>query len=168
MYYELTVTQFSKMLENLAAWLDQAAAHADAKKFDPEVLLGSRLAPDQFNLMRQIQIACDNAKAGAARLAGKDAPAHADEEKTLADAKARIAKTVAYLKTFSPSDFSGAAERKISMPRWSGKHLTGHDYALQYLTPNFFFHVTTAYAILRHNGVELGKKHYLGTLPFKE
>jgi hypothetical protein len=167
MLYDITVTQFTKTLQNLGQCLDKAAAYSDAKKFDAQVLLGSRLAPDQFHLLRQIQIACDTAKTGAARLTGKDAPAHEDSEKTIADAKARIEKVVAYLQTFSAKDFAGADERHVSQPRWQGKYLTGHEFALQHMMPNFFFHATTAYAILRHNGVELGKKDYLGPMPFK-
>ena len=168
MFHDLVVTQFTKTLQNLGACLDKAAGFADAKKIDAEVLLGSRLAPDQFNLLRQIQIACDTAKTGAARLTGKEPPAHEDREKTIADAKARIEKVVAYLQTFSAKDFEGAEARQITQPRWAGKYLTGREFAMQHLIPNFFFHVTTAYAILRHNGVDLGKKDYLGPMPFKE
>lgn len=168
MLYELTITQPAKMLHNLSLCLDKAAAFADTKKIDTEVLLGARLAPDQFNLMRQIQVACDTAKAGAARLTGKEAPAHEDNEKTLADAKARIAKVIAYLQTYLAKDFAGADERRITTPRWGGKSLSGHEFALQHMTPNLYFHIATAYAILRHNGVELGKKDYLGPMPFKD
>ena len=167
MLYDLTITQLSKTLQNLGACLDKAGAFADARKLDRTALLGSRLAPDQFNLLRQIQIACDTAKNGVARLTGKDAPTHEDNEKTLADAQARIAKVVAYLQTFTPNDFAGAQARHISQPRWAGKYLTGHEFALQHMLPNFFFHVTTAYSIMRHDGIELGKKDYLGELPFK-
>jgi len=168
MLHALTITQFTKMLQNLSACLDKAAGFADAKKFDAEVLLHSRLAPDQFHLLRQIQIACDTAEGCAARLTGKDAPAHEGTEKTLADAKARIEKVIAQLQTYSEKDFAGAEGRRVSQPRWAGKYLTGSEFALQHVIPNFFFHVTTAYAILRHNGVELGKKDYLGPMPFKE
>lgn len=168
MLYELTITQFTRMLKNLNQCLDKAAAFADAKKIDSEVLLSSRLAPDQFNLMRQIQIACDTAKVGAARLTGKEPPSHPDDERTLADAKARIEKVVSYLQTFSAKDFAEAEERHISQPRWGGKYLTGKEFALMHLTPNLYFHITTAYAILRHNGVDVGKKDYLGVMPFRE
>jgi hypothetical protein len=168
MLHALTITQFTKMLQNLSACLDKAAGFADAKKIDAEVLLNSRLSPDQFHLLRQIQVACDTAKGCAARLTGKDAPAHEDNEKTLADAKSRIEKVVAHLRSYSEKDFAGAEERRVSQPRWAGKSLTGREFALQHAIPNFYFHVTTAYAILRHNGVELGKKDYLGPLPFKE
>ena len=168
MLHDITITQFTKTLQNLAQCLDKAAAFSDAKKLEPHVLLQSRLAPDQFALLRQIQIACDTAKTGVARLTGKEAPTHADDEKTLADAQARIAKVIAYLSEFSAKDFAGAEQRHVSQPRWAGKYLTGYEFALQHLIPNFFFHVTTAYAILRHNGVDLGKKDYLGPMPYKD
>jgi len=112
MLHDIVIIQFAKMLQNLNLCLDKAGAHADAKKFDATVLLGSRLAPDQFALLRQIQIACDTAKSGAAQLTGKDAPAHEDSEKTLPDAKARIAKVIEYLRTFSAKDFAGAETRR--------------------------------------------------------
>jgi len=167
MIYEVSIVQFSKMLKNLSAILDKGAQFAEAKKFDNEVLLQSRLAPDQFNLIRQVQIACDTAKLGASRLTGKEAPAHEDKEKTLADLKTRIEETINYLSTFKPEDFNGAMERKVSTPRWEGKYLTGHDYFVHHMLPNIFFHITTAYSILRNNGVDVGKKDYIGELPFK-
>jgi len=168
MLHDTVIIQFAKMLQNLSLCLDKAAAHAASKKFEPTVLLGSRLAPDQFTLLRQIQIACDTAKSGAAQLTSKDAPTHEDREATLDEAKARIAKVIEYLGTFSAKDFAGAEARRISQPRWAGKSLSGSQYAQQHLIPNFYFHVTTAYAILRHNGVDLGKKDYLGPMPFQD
>ena len=168
MLHDITITQFTKMLQNLSQCLDKAAAYCSAKKVEPEVLLGTRLAPDQFHLLRQIQVACDTARTGVARLTGKEAPALPDNDVTLADAKARIEKVIAYLQTFSANDFAGAAERHVSQPRWAGKYLTGHEFAVQHMIPNFYFHVTTAYAILRANGVDLGKKDYLGAMPFKD
>lgn len=168
MYYELAVTQFVKMLQNLSLILDRGQELAVAKKFDVEVLLNSRLAPDQFNLIRQIQIACDTAKLGASRLTGKDAPAHNDSEKTLPELKTRIEETITYLKSFKAEDFNGAAEKHITQPRWEGKYLTGHEYLVQHMIPNLYFHVTTAYSILRHNGVDVGKKIYLGEMPYKK
>ncbi|HEX2678901.1 MAG TPA: DUF1993 domain-containing protein [Polyangiales bacterium] len=168
MLYQIAIVQHSKMLQNLSACLDKAAAYAETKKFSPDVLLQSRLAPDQFALLKQIQVACDHAKAGAARLTGKEIPSHSDDEKSLADAKARIAKVVAYLQTFSASDFAGAEERRITNPRWGSKHMLGADYACEHLIPNFFFHTTTAYAILRHNGVDLGKGDFLGAVTLRE
>jgi hypothetical protein len=169
MFYELTVVQFSKALNNLNAILDKGAAYAESKKFDVSVLLNSRLAPDQFNLIRQVQIACDTAKLGVARLTGKvdSAPVHPDTETTLAELKARIQSVLDYLASVNPEDFEGAAERHISQPRWEGKYLTGTEFAIQHAIPNIYFHVTTAYAILRHNGVDVGKKDYLGSMPYK-
>lgn len=169
MLYDLTVVQFSKMLNNLSAILDKGAAYAEVKKIDVGVLLNSRLAPDQFNLIRQVQIACDTAKLGVARLTGKveAAPVHPDTESTLPELKARIQSVLDYLATFSPSDFADAKERSISQPRWEGKYLTGYEFAIQHAIPNIYFHVTTAYSILRHNGVEIGKKDYLGPMPYK-
>ncbi len=169
MLYDLTVLQFSKMLNNLSALLDKGAQQAEAKKFDVSVLLNARLAPDQFNCIRQVQIACDTAKLGVARLVGgvETAPVHADTETTLPELKARIESVLAYLASVQPSDFDGAEERHISQPRWEGKYLTGLEFAIQHAIPNLYFHVTTAYAILRHNGVDLGKKDYLGAMPYK-
>ena len=166
MLYEMTVPQFKKMLLNLSRVLDKGAKHAEAKKFDVEVLLGSRLAPDQFNFIRQIQSVCDTAKLATARLAGHDAPVHEDNEKTLPELKARIEKVIAYLDGFTVRDFAGAEERRITTPRWEGRYLTGLEYATQHAIPNFYFHFTTAYSILRHNGVDVGKKDYLGEMPF--
>lgn len=169
MLYELTVVQFSKMLGNLNAILDKGAAFAETKKIDVSVLLNARLAPDQFNLIRQVQIATDTAKLGVARLTGKveSAPVHADNETTLPELQARIQSVLDYLAQFSPSDFADAAERRVSQPRWEGKYLTGHEFAIQHAIPNLYFHITTAYAILRHNGVDVGKKDYLGQMPYK-
>ena len=168
MLYDITITQFSKMLHNLSLILDKAAAYADAKKIDMEVLFQTRLAPDQFPLIRQIQIACDTAEGGAAKLTGKEAPAHEDTELSLADAKARIEKTIAYLQSFSEADFKDAVARRISQPRWKGASLSGQEFALQHMMPNLYFHVATAYAILRSNGVDVGKKDYLGPMPYKQ
>lgn len=168
MLFEITVPQFIKMLHNLSLIMDKATVHSANKKFEMEVLLNSRLAPDQFNFIRQVQIACDTAKLGAARLAGKEAPKHEDTEKTLPELKARIESTIGYLNSFKPEDFSGAEARHITQPRWEGKYLTGFEFAAQHVLPNIYFHVTTAYAILRHNGVDIGKKDYLGELPYKK
>jgi hypothetical protein len=169
MLYDLTVVQFSKMLGNLSAVLAKGEQFAAAKKADMSVLLNSRLAVDQFNLTRQIQIACDTAKLGVARVLGKDAtaPKHEDNETTLAELQARIQAVRDYLAGFSEADFAGAAERKVTQPRWEGKYLTGYEFVVQHAIPNLYFHVTTAYAILRHNGVEVGKKDYLGPMPYK-
>ncbi|WP_339673249.1 DUF1993 domain-containing protein [Dasania marina] len=170
MLYDLTVVQFSKMLNNLSAILEKAEGYAELKKVDVEVLLNSRLAVDQFNLTRQIQIACDTAKVGVARLTGNvdSAPKHEDTETTLAELQARIQSVLAYIGGFTEADFATAESEKISQPRWKGKYLTGKEFAIQHAIPNIYFHITTAYAILRHNGVEVGKKDYLGAMPYKE
>ena len=168
MLYDITIPQFIKMLTNLNKIMDKAVANAESRKFDAEVLFQSRLAPDQFNFIRQIQIACDTAKLCAARLSGKEAPVHEDNEKNYGELKARIESVISYLGTFKKEDFNGAAERKISQPRWEGKYLTGDEYVLQHATPNIYFHITTAYSILRHNGVDIGKKDFLGEMPFKK
>lgn len=167
MIYEITNVQFVKGLQNLLGILDKAAQFADAKKVDFGVLLQSRLAPDQFALTKQIQITCDTAKLGASRLTGKPAPSHADDEQTLADVRARIQSTIAYLQTLKFEDYREAKTQKITQPRWEGKFMTGEDYVLHHMIPNFYFHETTAYSILRHNGVEIGKKDYLGTMPYQ-
>jgi hypothetical protein len=167
MFFEISVTQFKKVLNNLSSILVKAEAFAETKKFETNVLAQARLAPDQFNFTRQIQIACDTAKLGVARMTGKDAPTHADEEKTFAELKARITSTIAYLDTITAKDFAEAGSKKITHQRWDG-YLSGEDFAIQHMIPNFYFHVTTAYAILRHNGVDLGKKDFLGTMPFKK
>jgi hypothetical protein len=167
MIYELTIPQFIKTLKNLNLILDKAAAFADSKKFEIEVLLQSRLAPDQFNFIRQVQIACDTAKLCASRLTGKSAPVQEDNEKTLSEIKARIESVIHYLETFKIEDFKNAASAVITQPRWEGKTLNGNDYVIHHAIPNFYFHVTTAYSILRHNGVEIGKKDFLGPIPYK-
>lgn len=169
MFYQLSIVQMSKMLQNLQHILNKGAVFADVKKIDMAVLLNARLAPDQFNLLRQIQIACDTAKLGAARLTNKvdSAPKHADDETTLEQLTQRIADTQAYLATFSQADFANAATQKISQPRWEGKYVTGEEFLMQHVLPNIYFHITTAYAILRHNGVDVGKKDYLGAMPYK-
>ncbi|QDE32743.1 MULTISPECIES: DUF1993 family protein [Shewanella] len=169
MLYDLTVVQFSKMLNNLNNILDKAEAFAAFKKVDMAVLLNSRLAADQFNLIRQIQIACDTAKVGVARLTGQldTMPKHDDTEMTLEELRQRIASVIEYLNGFSEADFAHAATIHVSQPRWAGKYLTGYEFAIEHAIPNLYFHITTAYAILRHNGVEVGKKDYLGAMPYK-
>ncbi|MBL7555956.1 MAG: DUF1993 domain-containing protein [Bdellovibrionaceae bacterium] len=167
MIYEITVPQFTKMLKNLDAILVKATAFAEAKKIEFDVLLNSRLAPDQFNLLRQIQIATDTAKIGVAKLTGKDAPVHDDKETTVAQLRTRIAETIAFLATVTEKDFAGAHERKITTPRWENKYLLGHEYLIQHTVPNLYFHISVAYEILRHNGLDIGKKDYLGAMPFR-
>jgi hypothetical protein len=169
MFYELTVVQFTKMLTNLSAILAKGELFAASKKVDVSVLLNSRLAVDQFNLTRQVQIACDTVKLSVARLADKEStvPKHEDNETTLAELQARIQSVLDYLAGFSAADFSAAATQPITQPRWEGKYLTGSEFAIQHAIPNVYFHITTAYAILRHQGVEVGKKNYLGPMPYK-
>jgi len=163
MYFE-TVRQMRKMLGQLDKWLEATAAFAQTKKVDPNVFLTFRLAPDQFPFVKQVQTTCDTAKLVAARLAGKEAPSHPDTEQTLEELKARIGSVIAYLDGFRESDFGAAATQVITQPRWEGKVMTGADYFREHGLPNFFFHLTHAYAILRHNGVGLGKRDYLGPL----
>jgi hypothetical protein len=163
----LTVLEMKKMLRNLEGWLEKGLAHAAAKGYDPAVLLQSRLAPDMFPLMRQIQTACDTAKYAAARTAGKEPPSHPDTEQTMDEVRKRIAAVVAYLDGFSKADFDGADARVVSLPRWEGKSMIASDYLVEHAMPNFFFHATTAYAILRHNGVDVGKRDYLGALTMR-
>jgi uncharacterized protein len=167
MYFE-TFSQFRKQLRQLDKWLEAATEYAQSKKFDPNVLMTARLAPDQFAFAKQIQAVCDVAKLAASRLTGKDAPAHPDNEQTIDELRARIRSTLAYLDDFSEKDFSGAATRTISQPRWEGKTMSGSHYFLEHALPNYYFHLTTAYAILRHNGVGVGKRDFLGTLTFNE
>ncbi|MGH7805885.1 MAG: DUF1993 domain-containing protein [Candidatus Binatia bacterium] len=163
-----TVTLFVKTLKNIEAWLDKAAAHASAKKFEVDVLAGSRLAPDAYDLVRQVQAACDQVKYTAAYLGGKQPPSHPDTEKTIAELRQRIAKCLAFVESVPEKDYAGAEERKVS-PGWlGGKWLRGEDYLDELAIPNFFFHETMAYAILRHNGVELGKMDYIGAIPTQE
>jgi hypothetical protein len=165
--YDITVTEFIKMLGNLSAILDKGSEYATTKKFDVEVLLGTRLAPDQFPLVRQVQIACDTAKLGAARMTGVQAPVHDDTEKTLPELQARIASTIAFLQTVPRDAYDGLADRRVSQPRWEGKSLSAREFAIHHVIPNFFFHVSMAYAILRANGVDVGKRDYLGPMPFR-
>jgi hypothetical protein len=163
MYYEI-FGQMKKMLGQLDKWLETAAAFAQKKSFDPNLFLGFRLAPDQFAFARQVQITCDTAKVAAARLSGKEAPAHADSEQTLDELRARVRAVMAYLDSIPPSELDSAATRTVTQPRWEGKVMTGADYFLEHAVPNFFFHLTHVYAILRHNGVDIGKRDYLGSL----
>jgi hypothetical protein len=165
--FNLLFQQMRKQLAQLDTWFAKAKAHAEAKKFDVNLLTQFRLAPDQFALARQVQIACDTAKLGASRLTGKDAPSFDDSETSLDQLVERIAKTRAYLETISEADLADAATRTISTPRWEGKTMTGQDYFVEHVVPNFFFHTAHVYAILRHNGVDVGKKDYLGPLTMK-
>jgi len=166
MYFE-TIQQMKKMLGQFDHWFEKASHHAKEKSFDPNVYLGLRLAPDQFAFARQVQITCDTAMLTASRLTGKEAPKNEDHEGTLGELSARVHATIAYLDTFTADDFAGAATRTVTQPRWEGKYMTGADYFHQHAVPNFFFHLSQAYAILRHNGVGLGKRDYLGALDLR-
>ncbi|MCJ0763400.1 DUF1993 domain-containing protein [Variovorax terrae] len=154
---------FKSMLGNLSHFLDKAQAHAEAKKFDAAVLLQCRLAPDMLPFTRQVLIACDGPKLGVARLSGVEAPKFEDNEATLPELKARIEKTLAYLESVPAERLDGTEDKEITFPvgREKTRTMKGEAYLKHWVLPNFFFHVTTAYAILRHNGVALGKTDYL-------
>jgi hypothetical protein len=159
------ITQFTKMLHTLSRLLYKAQQHAEANNFEPEVLLNARLSPDMLPLTSQIQMACDTARLATSVLTGKPIPAFKDTEKTVPELKALIEKTIAHVASMKESDFSGWEERIVAPPGWSGAFL-GKDYFYQHGVPNFFFHIVTAYAILRHKGVRVGKMDYIGHLPF--
>lgn len=158
------VIEMKKLLGSLDACLEKATLDATARKFDVDVLLQSRLAPDMFPLVRQIQAVCDQAKYAVGRTTGREIPSHPDTETTVAQLRTRIAVVQTYLNDFSEHDFATVAERTVTTPRWEGKHMKAPDYFVQHALPNFFFHLSMAYAILRHNGVPVGKKDYLGAL----
>jgi uncharacterized protein len=166
MYYEM-FGQMKKQLGQIDKWFDAATAFAKEKNFDANVFVGLRLSPDQFAFARQVQIACDTAKLAASRLSGKEAPSHADTEQTLDELRARVQSVIAYLGGLSAKDFEGAATRSVTQPRWEGKTMSGADYFLEHALPNFYFHLTHVYAILRHNGVSIGKRDYLGALSLR-
>lgn len=173
--YTITIPVMTKALTALDKMLDKVAAHAETKATErrpgavhAEALLNDRLIFDQFPFAAQVRIACDNAKGGAARLAEIEAPKFEDNEKTVAELKTRIEKTLAFLGTVKPEQLIGKEDIKISLPYFAGKYFTGFEYATEYLLPNFFFHVTTAYAILRKNGVDIGKADFIGGLPLKD
>jgi hypothetical protein len=166
--YNVTVPVMIKALTNLSGVIDKGVLHATSKKFNPDALLTEKLIADQFAFVRQVQVACDTAKATAAHLAGVEAPKHEDIEKTMDELKARIDKTVEYLKTFKAEDIDGTEDKQIPFKYAPGKSLSGFNQVLEYALPNFFFHVVTAYAILRHAGVEIGKMDYLGSLSLED
>lgn len=161
--YQASVPVFVRMFGNLSAILDKAAAYAEARKIDPAVLLNARLAPDMHPLTRQIQIASDAAKGCAARLAGVEVPSFADSESSFAELQARIAKTLAFINGLAPAQIDSGEGREVVL-KVPGAELKfkGEDYLLHFVLPNFYFHITTAYAILRHNGLDIGKMDYLG------
>lgn len=161
--YQASIPVFTCMLHNLVAIMEKAAAHCEAKKIDPAVLINYRLYPDMFALAKQVQVAADHAKNGAARLAGVDAPEFENTEKTFSELIERVKKTIAYLETFKPEQIDGSEDKEITIKRGeTSVSYRGQDYLLNRALPNFYFHITTAYDILRHNGVELGKRDYLG------
>jgi uncharacterized protein len=161
--YQASAPRFAAMLRNLSTLLDKAEAHCSAKKIDPSALTTFRLYPDMFPLTRQVQIACDTAKGAVARLAGVDIPKHEDTEQTFAELKSRIAKTVDFIESVKAERIDGSEDREIVLAMRSGeRRFKGMPYLLGFAYPNFYFHITTAYNILRHNGVELGKLDFLG------
>jgi hypothetical protein len=163
MYYQ-AISQCTQMLENLESWLDKAQEHAGAKTFDIGVLMVGSLAPDMKPFIYQVQSACDYVKAAAAWLSGQTPPKHEDNEQTIDEVRARIRKTIAFTESVTEAQYAGAAERKVSLSWAPGKVLGGEDYLLQMTIPNVYFHVAMAYAILRHNGVDVGKMDFLGPI----
>ncbi|MFK7928232.1 MAG: DUF1993 family protein [Myxococcota bacterium] len=154
--------QFSKMLTNLKLWLEEAKETAEGREFDPNNLVASRLAPDMFTLTRQVQSSCDTAKFTAARLSGTEAPSHPDTEATLEELVARIDSVVAYLDGFEATAFDEALDRTLTLNFMGGATAKGSDYLVEFAMPNFYFHLSMAYAILRNSGVKLGKRRFLG------
>jgi len=167
MYYRV-VSQCTQNLKNLETWLDKAEQYAAARKFDMSVLLNGRLAPDQKPFIYQVQSACDYIKAAAAWLSGQTPPKHPDTEQTVAELRERIQKTVAFVDTVAASQYAGAAERRVAFSWAPGKTIAGDDYLVQMTIPNTYFHLTMAYAILRHNGVDVGKMDFLGPINLVE
>jgi hypothetical protein len=161
--YQVSVPRFANILKNLSAILDKAQAHAEAKKIDPLVLSNARLYPDMLPMKRQVYIACDTAKNAVARIAGVEPPKHEDIEETFAELKARIAKTLDFIQTFKPAQIDGSEDKAIHLKLGQREvDFKGMQYLLGHALPNFYFHIVTAYDILRHNGVEIGKRDYLG------
>jgi hypothetical protein len=161
--HSASVPIFVRMLGNISTWLDKAEAHAEAKKFDSSVYLSARLAPDMLSFTSQVQIACDTVKFCVARLGGVESPKFEDNETTLAQLRERIGATIAYAKSVPAAKIDGSEDKDVTMPRRGGTiTMKGEAYLKHFALPNFFFHATTAYALLRHNGVELGKMDYLG------
>jgi len=168
MTHDDAIRLFAKTLQNLERWMDKAAAHATARSFEVDVLAQARLAPDAYSFTRQVQSACDQAKYAAAYLGGKQAPSHPDTEQTFAELKQRIQKVLSFIESVPARDLAGGDDRKVAPPWLGGKWLRGGDYLAHVALPNFFFHATMAYAILRHNGVELGKMDFIGSMPVQE
>jgi hypothetical protein len=163
--HSASVPIFVRMLGNMNTWLEKAEAHAKEKKFESSVYLSARLAPDMLPFTAQIQIACDAAKFCMSRISGVDAPKFEDNEATLADLRERVRKTIDYVSSVPADAIDGTDAKDITVPRRAGSMtMKGETYLKQFVLPNFFFHVTTVYALLRHNGVDLGKSDYLGAL----
>ena len=161
--YQTSIPTFIRVLNNLVAVLEKGAAHAEARKIDPTALPNARLYPDMFPITRKVQLAADTASSGAARLAGTEVPVHESNESSFAELATRIRKTVAQLETFRPEQLDGTEDKTVTwQTRSSTKNMQGLPYLMNHVLPNLFFHTTTAYNILRHNGVELGKMDYLG------
>jgi uncharacterized protein len=161
--YQASVPRFVNILGNLSNILDKAQAHVDARKLDGATLTNYRLFPDMLPMSSQVQIACDTAKGAVARLAGMEIPVYEDNEKTLADLKARVARTIAFVQSVTPGQIDGSEDKEIVMKRRDREtRYQGMQFLLGHAIPNFYFHVTTAYNILRHNGIEIGKRDYLG------
>ena len=161
--YQASAPRFANILRNLSAIIEKAEAHCAAKKIEPTVLTSDRLFPDMFPFTRQVQIACDTAKGAVARLAGVDIPKHEDTEQTFAELKARIAKTIDFVESISAAKIEGSDDKEIVLQMRSGeRRFKGMQYLLGHAYPNFYFHVTTAYNVLRHNGVEVGKADFIG------
>lgn len=161
--YQASIPVFVRMLGNLSNILDKAQAHAEAKKFDSSVFLGMRLFPDMLPFSAQVQIACDSPKLCCSRIAGVDAPKFEDKEASIAELKTRIANTLAFVKTITPAQMDGTEEKTVTMKMRSGEvTFRAQDYLLHFVHPNLYFHITTTYNILRHNGVELGKMDFTG------
>ncbi len=172
--YSITIPPMIKALTAFSGVLDKAAAHAATKQlewhpagFQESALMNSHLVFDQFSFVKQVQVATDNAKGGAARLAEIEIPKFEDTETTVVELKERLDKTIAFLNTIKPEQVVGKENIRISLSYWDGKTLSGFEYVNQYLLPNFYFHLTTAYSILRANGVPVGKSDYMGPLPLK-
>jgi hypothetical protein len=161
--HQASVAVFKRMLPALAAILDKADAHAASRKIDPGAILGARLFPDMYSLTRQVQLTCDFAKNCCARLSGVEAPKHENKEASFAELKARISATLAFVESMKTKDIDGTEEKEVTL-KIGGKDtpMKGRDYLLHFVMPNFYFHATTVYDLLRHNGVELGKRDFLG------
>jgi len=162
--YQHTAPQFMKMLSNLSKWIDKTEAHAKQKEVEVGQYLTARLIADQYDFIEQVQSVCDAAKFCCARLTGKEAPKHEDNEKTLDEVRARIKKCIGYLETFKESDFKGCETREVTLPFLENKRFQGESYAIHMAIPNFYFHLMTAYSILRSNGVGIGKMDYIGEI----